>query len=184
MEVSTSTSKNKTLTFQILVLGTEASGKSTFIRQMCQLSCPTLTTEEKRIYKKFVYRNIFVAVQTVASEMEKRQIPFQNPENQQNLNTISEIDVESLIILETQHSDAIKAILEDGAFTECFADRKKYSVPESAQYFFAEIDRLSDANYLPTEQDILHVYIPTNRKTEYLFRIREFESRYWDLYYL
>lgn len=41
-----------------------------------------------------------------------------------------------------------------------------------------EVDRVADRNYLPTEQDILRVRVPTTGIIEYPFDLEEIRFRY------
>jgi hypothetical protein len=48
------------------------------------------------------------------------------------------------------------------------------------KFFFSylmEIDRVADVNYLPTEQDILRVRVPTTGIIEYPFDLEEIRFR-------
>ena len=80
-----------------LLLGAAESGKSTFIRQMCiiqgQGSGFGFKNEEKEEFKKFIYRNIFMAMQAIIRTMDHLQIQYENPEMEEKASLILSINL-------------------------------------------------------------------------------------------
>ncbi|XP_023345040.1 guanine nucleotide-binding protein G(q) subunit alpha [Eurytemora carolleeae] len=58
-------------TFELLLLGTEGSGKSTFIKQMQVIHGMGFTTEERREFISHVHDNIFDAMIILATQIFK-----------------------------------------------------------------------------------------------------------------
>jgi len=52
---------------------------------------------------------------------------------------------------------------------------------DSAVYYFKEIERMADPNYLPTDQDILRSRVKTTGITETMFRVGELTYRLFDV---
>ncbi|KOB72675.1 Guanine nucleotide-binding protein G(Q) subunit alpha, partial [Operophtera brumata] len=82
---------------------------------------------------------------------------------------ISSIDFESVTTFESPYVEAIKGLWSDAGIQECYDRRRDY---------LQEIDRVAAPNYLPTEQDILRVRVPTTGIIEYPFDLEEIRFRY------
>ncbi|XP_021200776.1 G protein alpha q subunit isoform X2 [Helicoverpa armigera] len=158
---------------KLLLLGTGESGKSTFIKQMRIIHGSGYSDDDKRGFIKLVYQNIFMAMQSMIRAMELLSIQYGNPSNSEKAELISSIDFESVTTFESPYVEAIKALWADAGIQECYDRRREYQLTDSAKYYLQEIDRVAAPNYLPTEQDILRVRVPTTGIIEYPFDLEE-----------
>merc|ERR1711997_1165530 len=77
--------------------------------------------------------------------------------------------------------EAIKDLWNDGGIMECYDRRREYQLTDSAKYYLSDIDRIAEPDYLPTQQDILRVRVPTTGIIEYPFDLEEIRFRMVDV---
>ncbi|XP_030598105.1 guanine nucleotide-binding protein G(q) subunit alpha-like isoform X1 [Archocentrus centrarchus] len=155
--------------YKLLLLGTGESGKSTFIKQMRIIHGRGYSDEDKRGFKRLVYQNIFTAMQAMIQAMNTLQIPYKYEHNKANATIVSKVDVEQLVALTNPYVDALKSLWSDLGIKECYNRKREYQLSDSAKYYLDDLDRISDTGYLPTQQDVLRVRVPTTGIIEYPF---------------
>ncbi|KAF6206326.1 hypothetical protein GE061_017557, partial [Apolygus lucorum] len=158
---------------KLLLLGTGESGKSTFIKQMRIIHGAGYSDEDKRGFIKLVYQNIFMAMQSMIRAMDLLKIYYKDPTNVEKAELIRGVDFETVTTFDSPYVDAIKTLWADTGIQECYDRRREYQLTDSAKYYLMEIDRVAAYNYLPTEQDILRVRVPTTGIIEYPFDLEE-----------
>ncbi|KAJ8005977.1 hypothetical protein DPEC_G00123490 [Dallia pectoralis] len=154
---------------KLLLLGTGESGKSTFIKQMRVIHGTGYTEEDKRSFTKLVYQNIFTSMRSMIHAMQVLNIPYSKAQNKDFARLMCDVEVEMVTDLETSHANAIKSLWRDSGIQECYQRRREYQLSDSTKYFFNNLDRIADPSYLPTQQDILRVRVPTTGIIEYPF---------------
>uniref|UniRef100_A0A1I8FKA7 Guanine nucleotide-binding protein subunit alpha n=1 Tax=Macrostomum lignano TaxID=282301 RepID=A0A1I8FKA7_9PLAT len=68
---------------------------------------------------------------------------------------LRDIDYETVTTLEPDHVDAIRSLWADAGMKECYDRRREFQLTDSAKYYLDSLDRICQADYLPTLQDIL-----------------------------
>jgi len=154
--------------FKLLILGAGNSGKSTVIKQIKIINGYNYTEKERKQFVEYIVRNILADIQSLIRAMNTLNVKYKNSDNIQNALLLEKVFVEELDI---NYVNAIKNLWSDSGIQECYNRRKEFELSDSAKYYFDNIDRLSDINYLPTQQDILRVRIPTTGINEYTFKI-------------
>ncbi|KAI4793696.1 hypothetical protein KUCAC02_032548 [Chaenocephalus aceratus] len=142
--------------YKLLLLGTGESGKSTFIKQMRIIHGRGYSDEDKRGFSRLVHQNIFTAMQAMA-----------------NATLVCGVDVERVTTLPQPYADAIKSLWSDAGIQQCYHRKREYQLSDSARYYLDEMERISDASYLPTQQDVLRVRVPTTGIIEYPFDLED-----------
>ncbi|XP_063334358.1 guanine nucleotide-binding protein G(q) subunit alpha-like isoform X2 [Pelmatolapia mariae] len=125
--------------------------------------------EDKRGFKQLVYQNIFTAMQAMIQAMNTLQIPYKYEHNKANATTVNKVDVEKVVTLTNPYIDALKSLWSDPGIQECYNRKREYQLSDSAKYYLDDLDRISDTGYLPTQQDVLRVRVPTTGIIEYPF---------------
>ena len=173
--------------FKFLVLGAGGSGKSTFVKQMRIIHGTGYSDNDKCGFIKLVYGNIFMAVQDVIRAMDKLGISYGNPANIELINgktksdLVLSINYLTVTTFESSYVEILRDLWTDAGIQECYGRRREYQLADSAQYFLEALDRITAPDYLPTEQDILHVRFPTTGLNEYTFHIEGFHFRVCDV---
>uniref|UniRef100_A0A8C3VG79 Guanine nucleotide-binding protein subunit alpha n=1 Tax=Catharus ustulatus TaxID=91951 RepID=A0A8C3VG79_CATUS len=171
---------------KLLLLGTGESGKSTFIKQMRIIHGSGYSDEDKRGFTKLVYQNIFTAMQAMIKAMDTLKIPYKCENNKVHALLVREVDVEKVSSFENPYVDAIRSLWNDPGIQECYDRRREYQLSDSTKYYLNDLDRIADSTYLPTQQDVLRVRVPTTGIIEYPFDLqsvifRKVQNRKWIL---
>ncbi|XP_015693729.1 guanine nucleotide-binding protein alpha-1 subunit isoform X3 [Oryza brachyantha] len=85
------------------------------------------------------------------------------PDNQEIGEKLSEIDGRSgypLLSEELVHD--VKKLWQDPAIQETYSRGSILQLPDCAQYFMENLDRLAEADYVPTKEDVLYARVRTN----------------------
>ncbi|NXP52224.1 GNA14 protein, partial [Heliornis fulica] len=149
--------------------GTGESGKSTFIKQMRIIHGSGYTEEDRKGFTKLVYQNIFTAMQAMIRAMDTLKIQYTSKENEENARMIKEVEVDKVTVLERKQVEAIKKLWEDTGIQECYDRRREYQLSDSAKFYLTDLDRIAMSSFVPTQQDILRVRVPTTGIIEYPF---------------
>ncbi|XP_033195980.1 guanine nucleotide-binding protein G(q) subunit alpha isoform X3 [Bombus vosnesenskii] len=166
---------------KLLLLGTGESGKSTFIKQMRIIHGSGYSDDDKRGFIKLVYQNIFMAMQSMIRAMDLLKIQYASSANIEKAELVRSVDFETVTTFESPYVEAIKDLWADSGIQECYDRRREYQLTDSAKYYLLEIDRVAARGYLPTEQDILRVRVPTTGIIEYPFDLEEIRFRMVDV---
>ncbi|XP_043568531.1 guanine nucleotide-binding protein G(q) subunit alpha-like isoform X1 [Chiloscyllium plagiosum] len=154
---------------KLLLLGTGESGKSTFIKQMRIIHGTGYSDEDKRGFTKLVYQNIFTAMQAMIRAMDTLKIQYKFEYNKANAQLIRDIDVEKVTTFDNPYVEAIKCLWIDPGIQESYDRRREYQLSDSTKYYLSDTDRIAAPDYLPTQQDVLRVRVPTTGIIEYPF---------------
>lgn len=173
--------RNARRKLKLLLLGTGESGKSTFIKQMRIIHECGYSDDEKRSFINIIYQNVFMAMQSIIKAMDSLKINYEMPVNLGNAQIILNVETTSVNVFESIYVTAIKNLWSDSGIQECYNRRNEYQLTDSAKYYINDIDRISHINYLPTQQDILRVRVPTNGINEYTFELESIIFRMVDV---
>ncbi|KAM9137689.1 guanine nucleotide-binding protein subunit alpha-14 [Pangshura tecta] len=166
---------------KLLLLGTGESGKSTFIKQMRIIHGSGYTDEDRKSFTRLVYQNIFTAIQAMIRAMDTLKIPYTSEQNKENAQLIREVEVDRVTVLERKQVEAIKKLWADPGIQECYDRRREYQLSDSAKYYLTDIDRIALPSFVPTQQDILRVRVPTTGIIEYPFDLENIIFRMVDV---
>ncbi|XP_041060217.1 guanine nucleotide-binding protein subunit alpha-11-like [Carcharodon carcharias] len=173
--------RNQRRQLKLLVLGTGESGKSTFIKQMRIIHGSGYSEEERKAFAKLVYQNIITAIQSIIRAMDTLNIQYQQQGNKENSQVIKELEVYKFTTLERLHADAIKSLWNDPGVRACYERRREYQLLDSTNYYLTDIDRIAASDYIPTDQDVLRVRVPTTGINEYSFNMHRVSLRIVDV---
>ncbi|XP_063151234.1 guanine nucleotide-binding protein subunit alpha-14-like [Candoia aspera] len=154
---------------KLLLLGTGESGKSTFIKQMKIIHGSGFSEEDRKSFTKLVYQNIYSAMQAMVSAMDALQIPYSSEQSKEDSRMIEEVHIDKIQTLDRKYVEAIKRLWKDPGTQECYHRRREYQLSDSAKYFLSDLERIAMPSFVPNEQDVLRVRIPTTGIIEYPF---------------
>ncbi|XP_074136205.1 guanine nucleotide-binding protein subunit alpha-14 isoform X1 [Sminthopsis crassicaudata] len=166
---------------KLLLLGTGESGKSTFIKQMRIIHGSGYSDEDRKGFTKLVYQNIFTAMQAMIRAMDTLHIQYVSEQNKENAQMIREVEVDKVSMLPRKQVEAIKKLWEDPGIQECYDRRREYQLSDSAKYYLSDIDRIAMPSFVPTQQDVLRVRVPTTGIIEYPFDLENIIFRMVDV---
>uniref|UniRef100_A0A8D3C9X6 Guanine nucleotide-binding protein subunit alpha n=1 Tax=Scophthalmus maximus TaxID=52904 RepID=A0A8D3C9X6_SCOMX len=151
---------------KLLLLGTGESGKSTFIKQMRIIHGAGYSDEDKRGFIRLVYQNVFTSMQAMIRATETLKIPYKYEQNRSNAMLVKEVDIEKIAGFDTPYIVAIKCLWSD---------------PGIQEYVCVDLDRVTAEGYVPTQQDVLRVRVPTTGIIEYPFDLENVIFRMVDV---
>ncbi|KAG3287083.1 guanine nucleotide-binding protein subunit alpha-14 [Marmota monax] len=166
---------------KLLLLGTGESGKSTFIKQMRIIHGSGYSDEDRKGFTKLVYQNIFTAMQAMIRAMDTLRIQYVCEQNKENAQIIKEVEVDKVSVLCRDQVEAIKQLWQDPGIQECYDRRREYQLSDSAKYYLTDIDRIAMPSFVPTQQDVLRVRVPTTGIIEYPFDLENIIFRMVDV---
>ncbi|KAK9767580.1 hypothetical protein K7432_002515 [Basidiobolus ranarum] len=155
---------------KILLLGAGESGKSTILKQMRLIHNRGFTDLERESYRIVIFRNTTQSIRDLLYGMEVLGISLNNQDNIKYVSLFDDIpDLNHGDPYPKEYLQAVTAIWQDEGTQICYQKSNLYQLDDNAIYFFESLDRLSELNYKPTDQDILYTRIKTTGITETVF---------------
>uniref|UniRef100_A0A8C8EEY5 Guanine nucleotide-binding protein subunit alpha n=1 Tax=Otus sunia TaxID=257818 RepID=A0A8C8EEY5_9STRI len=160
--------------------GTGEGGKSTFIKQM-RIIYGSGYAEDRKGFTKLIYQNIFTAMQVMIRAMDAFKIQYTSKENEESAQMIREVEMDEVTVLERKQVEVIKKLWEDPGIQECYGRRREYQLSDSAKYYLTDLDCIAMPSFVPAQQDILRVRVPTTGIIEYPFDLENTVFRMVDV---
>ncbi|KAF6718125.1 Guanine nucleotide-binding protein subunit alpha-13 [Oryzias melastigma] len=182
-EIDKTISREKTYVkrlVKILLLGAGESGKSTFLKQMRIIHGQDFDQQARQEFKPTIYSNVIKGIRVLVDAREKLHIPWGDPDNKEHGDNLMAFDTRSARMangqLETsiflQYLPSIRALWADTGIQNAYDRRREFQLGEAVKYFLDNLDKLSEPDYLPSQQDILLARKPTKGIHEYDFEIK------------
>jgi hypothetical protein len=101
--------------------------------------------QELRTYKHVIYRNILDAIRTLIDNTKKLGIPFENAETGKAAEDLEKIPESSIVstgvesLITPTMGQQIKTVWKDGGIQNCFNQRNKFQLIDSAEYYLNDI---------------------------------------------
>jgi len=167
---------------KILLLGPGESGKSTIFKQMKIIQDNGgYTNQELMEYKYVVFANCISQMKCIVEAGEKLNITIADPSNKGALQRLSDCgaggDAWSM-----QMSRDIKSLWADRGVRDIYSMRDKhFQLNDCAAYFFDNVERFAESNYIPTQDDVLRARVRTTGIQEAEFKFEELRFRMLDV---
>jgi len=163
---------------KLLLLGAGESGKSTLFKQMISIYGKGFPENERLSYVPIIYNNIITSMKTLC-----KQSSTYGPVAQQNRQSLELVEVqlkgdEDIDPVLGQH---IANLWADEGIQRTYANRAKFQLTDSSQYFFDKIKEVSAENYLPSQQDVLRSRVRTTGIVENEFEIDNNKFKMFDV---
>jgi len=167
---------------KLLLLGPGESGKSTVFKQMKIIQKNGgYKPEELLTYKFIVYGNCITQMKVIVSAAMKMGIEMENEENKARAARIARLPAAGDAWV-PQVGEDIRELWHDKGILSAYELRDKiFQLNDSASYFFSNIDRIVERDYLPTEQDVLRARVRTTGIEEALFAFEDMNFRMLDV---
>ncbi|CAJ1070149.1 guanine nucleotide-binding protein subunit alpha-14-like [Xyrichtys novacula] len=166
---------------KLLLLGTGESGKSTFIKQMRIIHGKGYNEADRKGFTRLVFQNIVIAIQALIHAMKTLRIDYIDDSNISYAEKLSQVEADQVSTLEAWQADAIKRVWNDHGVQWCYDRRREFQLADNAKYYLSDLDRIASVSYVPTEQDVLRVRVPTTGIIEYLFPFKNVIFRMVDV---
>jgi len=153
---------------KLLLLGAGESGKSTIFKQMKILFGMPFSKEESQHATPMVYNNIVTSMKIICEHCEELGLLGQvkaKTEYDEFMKVNDEADVDP------QLGAIIKLLWNDEGIQATWARRSEFQIVESVKFYFDDIDRIMDSNYMATQQDLLYARVRTSGIVEEKYQI-------------
>jgi len=165
---------------KLLLLGAGESGKSTIVKQMKLLYQDGYSQEERSAFKEVIFSNTIQSMKVLVNACQKLEINISKPDNKARAEKLSQLSA-SGDTWSNEIAVAIKMLWEDAGIKQCFSRSSEFQLNDSASYYFDAIDRLSQVDYVPTEQDVLRSRVRTTGIVETQFTYGGLRFRMFDV---
>uniref|UniRef100_A0A672RLN4 Guanine nucleotide-binding protein G(i) subunit alpha-1 n=1 Tax=Sinocyclocheilus grahami TaxID=75366 RepID=A0A672RLN4_SINGR len=159
---------------KLLLLGAGESGKSTIVKQMKIIHEAGYSEEECKQYKAVVYSNTIQSIIAIIRAMGRLKIDFGDAaraDDARQLFVLAGSAEEGFMTAEL--AGVIKRLWKDGGVQACFSRSREYQLNDSAAYYLNDLDRISQATYIPTQQDVLRTRVKTTGIVETHFTFKD-----------
>ncbi|KAI8377539.1 heterotrimeric G-protein alpha subunit, GPA3-like protein [Radiomyces spectabilis] len=168
---------------KILLLGSGESGKSTIVKQMKIIHQNGYTEEELFHWRPTVYQNIIESSQALVKAMERYGYHFQVTKNHNYALRIMEYSLADVSSgLDGDFVEALNGIWSDPVIPR-FMDKEAshFYIMDSAPYFFNELERIGQPDYIPNVQDVLCARSKTTGIIETRFSMGQLSVHMFDV---
>jgi len=136
---------------KILLLGAGESGKSTFTKQIKIIHLGGFPEEERLNFKEVIFDNVIYAIKGLINAADKNKLDLTSP---------NKIIAEKLMGVATVELDPelgryIKTIYADPAIKKAIEQYNNFHLLDSTHFFLSNIDRIAQADYVPSVEDLL-----------------------------
>uniref|UniRef100_A0A6A7G6L3 GPA1 n=1 Tax=Hirondellea gigas TaxID=1518452 RepID=A0A6A7G6L3_9CRUS len=160
---------NKRDISKLLFLGSGESGKSTFFRQMQICHGQGFTIEELKSFTPVVFSNTITCMRTLVTQCPNYPDCDINQRAQSSADFLRALDEESAISDEV--AEAIEILWNDPGIQKVWLLRAKFQVFDSALYFFDNVRKFANPEYVPSCDDMLRCRIRSTGIIEETFEI-------------
>ncbi|CAJ0573841.1 unnamed protein product, partial [Mesorhabditis spiculigera] len=176
-------SNDRTL-MKILLLGGPACGKSTIFKQMRIIHKGGFKEiGELAFFAELIFRNIRTAYEQLCSGARMLGISTMSIMNTVAMisDFFDEADDENVQTVCLELGNMLATFWASPCIQAVYAERHRLFLIDSTKYFFDNIKRIADPNYVPTQDDILHSREPTTTITFNTFQYRSVSLRLIDV---
>ncbi|CAG8732315.1 10667_t:CDS:2, partial [Acaulospora morrowiae] len=163
--------------------GSGESGKSTIVKQMKIIHKNGYTRDELAHYRITVYKNLMDSAQAIVNATRNFRLEFQKPENKAFADKILDYYIENdpAFRLSPEIVDAIESIWSDPIIKAVMEKQSHFYLMDSAPYFFQEVRRIGEPNYIPVVDDVLRARTKTIGISETRFNMGQLNIHMFDV---
>merc|ERR1719276_271873 len=164
---------------KLLLLGAGESGKSTIAKQMKIIYLKGFQNSERRPYKEIIFSNIIMSMRALVLAVERLGLEV-SAENKDRARLFKSNTILFEQNVTEEIADAVISLWNDPAVKNAYFNSAEFQLNDSASYFFDSMDRITDPEYIPNDQDILRSRARTTGITEITFTVQDVQFRMVD----
>lgn len=179
----------------ILLLGAGHSGKSTIFKQMRNIYGNGYTEKQRLELKEAIHQNILSNIKILIKNLpligimdEYSSLSLSLDEENIRVNKIIYNYIEKInllhelnCLLDINTLEIIQKLWNSREIKEVYKHKSRFSLDDSCEYFMNKIDIISKEDYIPTEEDILHIRIRTTGIVESSYVIQGIKFNFIDV---
>ncbi|KAI7849326.1 guanine nucleotide binding protein, alpha subunit [Circinella umbellata] len=156
---------------KILLLGAGDSGKSTVLKQMRLIHASGFSVAEREAFRLVIFGNILSAMQSLLESMHELQYTLENQTNWAYISLFESLPmVNHGMPFPSEYLYPLKSLWQDDGIQEAFRKGHTFALNDNVQFFYDDLDRVFQPDYVPTDQDIIQCRIKTTGIVETTFR--------------
>jgi len=175
--------------YKMLLLGPGESGKSTIFKQMKIINQNGYSQEELEAYKQTIYQNVLDCFFSMLENARSMNPPIDFEEEKNRELAIKLEKAKEYIIcaclISKDLADDFHSIIKDPSTEKimnyCYEHPQQHYLVDSTQYFFDNVLRIGEPEYIPSEQDILCSRCKTTGINETHFTYEELNIHLFDV---
>ncbi|KAJ6243537.1 guanine nucleotide-binding protein g(o) subunit alpha [Anaeramoeba flamelloides] len=152
--------ENENKEIKLLVLGTGESGKSTFLKQLMILYKGGFGKQDKALYTTTIRSNLISHTKILIDAINELGIEVKS-KSKKIMRDFYEMEYYSSEDLTEEVQNQITSLWLDPGFKEAYDRRTEFQLPDTANFYLNNCERISDPKFEPTQEDILLCRIPT-----------------------
>lgn len=158
---------------KLLLLGAGESGKSTLFKQMIQIYGTGFSKRDRNLYIPMIRGNTVAAMRELCYQSKTMggDCSIQNGESKEANVAVLAIKPEQETDLAPELAKHIKTLWADPGIKATFAQRAKFQLMDTSDYFFDHVMRISAADFQPTPEDLVRCRVRTTGIVENKFNI-------------
>lgn len=165
---------------KMLLLGAGESGKSTIFKQMKVINKSGYTDKEKMEFKSIVHSNVLASMKSLLDSFEKL-----NETPPDDVKAIHEDFKTQTANGDTNLTPELYKLVSDlwgnAAIQKQFERRSEFQLNDSAEYYFNNLERIGQDNYLPSTDDVLRSRVRTTGIVQSDFQIKDLQFAMFDV---
>ncbi|OQR67447.1 guanine nucleotide-binding protein G(i) subunit alpha-like, partial [Tropilaelaps mercedesae] len=164
--------------------GAGESGKSTIVKQMKIIHEQGYTIEECKLYRPVVHSNTIQSLVAILRGMAQLRIDFRDPAREDDARQFSSIAGAPMVgdcEIGPELSAMMQRLWRDEGLQLCFQRSREYQLNDSAAYYLNALERISQRNYIPTQQDVLRTRVKTTGIVETHFVFKGLHFKMFDV---
>ncbi|OAL40618.1 hypothetical protein AYO20_00354 [Fonsecaea nubica] len=171
-------------TVKILLLGAGESGKSTIIKQMRIIHSSGFQDDERVQVKAVIFSNVVIAFRVLYEIMQDEGIEFADESNEayaeylENVN--ADVDAHEAF-RDKRVKEAMIALWKDAGVQKAVSKGHEFALHDNLTFYFDNINRMFEPDWLPNDQDMLHARLRTTGITETVFELQQLTFRMMDV---
>eukprot|EP00639_Heterosigma_akashiwo_P015766 CAMPEP_0206387732 /NCGR_PEP_ID=MMETSP0294-20121207/16811_1 /ASSEMBLY_ACC=CAM_ASM_000327 /TAXON_ID=39354 /ORGANISM="Heterosigma akashiwo, Strain CCMP2393" /LENGTH=435 /DNA_ID=CAMNT_0053839221 /DNA_START=176 /DNA_END=1483 /DNA_ORIENTATION=+ len=166
-------------TIRLIILGIGHAGKSTVMKQLKLLFGVAPTLQERKFMADIIVRQVVRDLQLLirkAEEFSMQETPFADEALKDMIR-----DMDPFCRLTPEIWEALRYIWSEVSIQFTWQNRSTFHVNDSLSYFMNNIDRLSQASYIPSQMDLVHAKVSTLGIAQQTFTFNHTDFRITDV---
>lgn len=167
---------------KLLLLGAGESGKSTIVKQMKIIHEKGYSRDECLQYRPVVYSNTIQSMIAIIRAMGQLKVDFSHSDRADDARQLFALAGNAEEgEMSPELGNVMKRLWRDRGVQECLKRSREFQLNDSAAYYLNDLERISQAGYVPTEQDVLRTRIKTTGIVETHFTFKDLHFKMFDV---
>eukprot|EP00299_Pterocystis_sp_00344_P014420 c7142_g1_i1.p1 GENE.c7142_g1_i1~~c7142_g1_i1.p1 ORF type:complete len:346 (+),score=74.56 c7142_g1_i1:43-1080(+) len=162
---------------KLLLLGAGESGKSTIFKQMKIIHQKGYTPEERQSFRAIVHSNTIQSLKILIEACETFELDLS-----QFAVTVERVNNLPLnALLTTQLGAEMLQLWKSDVIQQCYLRAAEFQLPDSACYYLNDLNRISQPDFVPNEQDVLRTRVRTTGIVEMCWTMGKVTFKMFDV---